>query len=123
MRPARIAPPIALILLLGALAGLVPAARRAPARGPAVVPFQVLPSNHMVVEAKINGKGPYRLIFDLGAPVSLLSNHAAEDAGAVDKKTPRGFFMGIRGEAAIRKLELGGLTADDVPVVVMDHPY
>src|SRR5581483_4228147 len=83
----------------------------------------VLPSNHMVVEAKINGKGPYRLIFDLGAPVSLLSNHAAEDAGAVDKKTPRGFFMGIRGEAAIRKLELGGLTADDVPVVVMDHPY
>ena len=39
----------------------------------AVVPFSMLPSNHMVVQATINGKGPYRLIFDLG-----VTNHAVE---------------------------------------------
>ena len=31
------------------------------------VPFEMLPSNHMLVEARINEKGPYHLIFDLGA--------------------------------------------------------
>ena len=32
-----------------------------------VVPFDLLPSGHMAVMAKVNGEGPYRLIFDTGA--------------------------------------------------------
>src|SRR5579872_4775239 len=87
-----------------------------------VVPFQLLMSNHMVVSAKINGKGPYRLIFDLGAPVTLLSNRAAEGSGAVAENAPRAFLMGMRGEAEVAKLEIGDLTAKKVPVVVFDHP-
>lgn len=87
-----------------------------------VVPFKMLPSNHMVVEARLNGKGPYRFIFDLGAPVTLLNNQAAEASGAIDKKAPKSFLMGTRGEGKIRKLEMGNLHADDVPVIVMDHP-
>ena len=51
------------------------------------MPFEMLASNHMVVEAKINGKGPYRLIFDLGAPITLLSNKAAEASGAIKPRT------------------------------------
>ncbi|HEU5116531.1 MAG TPA: aspartyl protease family protein, partial [Isosphaeraceae bacterium] len=98
-----------------------PAPRRAPDEA-VVVPFEMLPSNHMVVRAKVNGKGPYRFIFDLGAPVTLLSNHAAEESGTIDKNAPKSFLMSTRGEGTIDKFEMGDLKADDVPVLVMDHP-
>ena len=48
-----------------------PSEKAAKAKTKAVVPFEMLPTNHMLVEARINDKGPYRLIFDLGAPVTL----------------------------------------------------
>lgn len=86
------------------------------------VPFRMLPSNHMVVETKLNGKGPFRFIFDLGAPITLLTNKAAEESGAVDKKKPKSLLMGTRGEAQIDRLQMGDLVADKVPVIVMDHP-
>ncbi len=82
----------------------------------------MLPTNHMLVTAKINGKGPYRLIFDLGAPITLLSNRASEAAGVVEADAPRAFLFGMRGEAEIAKLEAGGLTAAKLPVIVFDHP-
>ncbi len=118
-------------LLVLALAGMTlatAAARQDPAPGAkpegeaSVVPFEMLPSNHMVVEAKLNGKGPYRFIFDLGAPVTLLSNRAAEASGAIDKKAPKSFLMGTRGEGKVAKVEMGDLKAEDLPVIVMDHP-
>jgi PDZ domain/Aspartyl protease len=121
----------AVIALGSALAGLglgagqeaAPAAAQAKAKArPAVVPFEMLPTNHMVVTARINGKGPYRLIFDLGAPITLLSNRASEAAGVVDADAPRAFLFGMRGEAEIAKLEAGGLTAAKLPVIVFDHP-
>ena len=93
-----------------------------PVVAPAQVPFELAASNHMVVEAKVNGKGPYRLVFDLGAPVTLLGNRAGEDSGVVAREAGKSFLMGMRGEAKIRSLEVGGLTASDIPVVVLDHP-
>lgn len=95
-----------------------------PAPGPAkgVVPFELLPSNHMIVRAKLNGKGPFRLIFDLGAPMTLLSNKAAEAAGVVKKDAPRSILFAMRGEAAVDTLEVGGLSVKGLPVVVLDHP-
>ena len=48
----------------------------------------MLPSNHMLVRAMINGKGPYRLIFDLGHPITLLSNRASETSGVVKADGP-----------------------------------
>jgi hypothetical protein len=89
---------------------------------PAAVPFRMLASNHMVVEAKINGKGPFRLIFDLGSPVTLLGNRAAERSGAIPENAPRALLFGTRGEGSIKTLEMGALKAKDIPVVVMDHP-
>lgn len=86
------------------------------------VPFEMLPSNHMVVRAKLNDKGPYRLVFDLGSPVTLLAGKAAEESGAIPKTAPRSFLFGVRGEGKLDTLALGELTAKDVPVVVMDHP-
>jgi hypothetical protein len=76
----------------------------------------------MLVRAMINGKGPYRLIFDLGAPITLLSNQASEASGVVKADAPRPFFFSMRGEAEIAKLQVGSLTATKVPVLVFDHP-
>lgn len=88
----------------------------------AEVPFEMLISNHMVVTAKINDKGPYRLIFDLGAPITLLSNRAAESSGTLKKSAPKSFLFAMRGEANVKSLAVGTLTAKDLPVVVLDHP-
>ena len=62
---------------------------------PSKVPFEMLKSQHMAVQVKINGKGPYRLIFDTGAPVTLLSNKVAKEAGIFPEKfkaSPFAFF-------------------------------
>jgi hypothetical protein len=88
----------------------------------AVVPFEMLPTNHMLVRARINGKGPYLLVFDLGAPITLLGNTASEAAGVVKADTPRSFLMGMRGEATVDKLQVGNLTVGKLPVIVFDHP-
>ncbi len=116
------------VLCLAATALLSPPSPRsamaaaADPEGAVVVPFKMLPSNHMVVEATVNGKGPYRFIFDLGAPVTLMSNKVAETVGAVDKKAPKSFMMGARGAGKVDTLEFGDLKARNVPVIVMDHP-
>jgi membrane-associated protease RseP (regulator of RpoE activity) len=89
---------------------------------PAKVPFSMLPSNHMLVRAMINDKGPYRLIFDLGAPITLLSNAASESSGVVKDDAPKSFLFSMRGEAEAAKLRVGELTAEKLPVVVFDHP-
>jgi len=124
-------PRFASLLAACATAGLVlalflsPSDRPATAAdtpGKATVKFEMLPSNHMVVRAKINGKGPYRLVFDLGAPITLLSNRASEASGVVKADAPRSFLFAMRGEAEVKTLEVGDLTAKDVPVIVFDHP-
>jgi len=121
-------------LLAGALAllpGSTPAdspatatpAKKVEARPEAsIVSFEMLATNHMVVRAKINDKGPFALIFDVGAPITLLSNRAAEDSGVVKASTPRSFLFAMRGEAEVETLKVGGLTAKNVPVIVLDHP-
>jgi hypothetical protein len=89
---------------------------------PTTVPFKMLPTNHMVVEAKINGEGPFRLIFDLGAPITLLGNKAAAQSKVIKPGSQRSLLFGMSGEAQIKTLEVGELEAQDVPVIVMDHP-
>jgi hypothetical protein len=87
-------------------------------------PFELLKTQHMVVNVKINGEGPFRLIFDTGAPVTLLNNKVARAAGLVDKKLKQPvfpLFPGM-GQFKVKTLQIGELTADSVPVIVMDHP-
>jgi hypothetical protein len=88
----------------------------------ATVPFEMLATNHMVVRAKINGKGPFDLIFDVGAPITLLANKASLESGTIKADAPRSFLFSIRGESVVKTLEVGNLTAKDVPVIVLDHP-
>jgi membrane-associated protease RseP (regulator of RpoE activity) len=76
----------------------------------------------MIINAKINGKGPYRLIFDVGSPVTLVSNKAGREAKLIKDDAPKLLLFGARGEAEVEDLQVGPLLARDVPVIVMDHP-
>jgi hypothetical protein len=114
------------VLALLALALVAPAPPQEPAARTkdegVTVPFETLPSNHIVLQVKLNGKGPFAMIFDVGAPVTLLGNKAAEAGGVVDPKEPKMFLFGMRGEAEIKSLQVGDLKAKDLPVMVLDHP-
>lgn len=87
------------------------------------VPMEVLRSKHIAVQIKVNGKGPYRVIFDTGSPVTLLSNKIAQEAELLSKeqaKTPA--LFGARGMGTAKTVEIGDLKVEDMPVMVMDHP-
>ncbi len=108
-------------LLVLIFSGLLPA-QEAKTK-PVVVPFELLPTGHMTVMVKVNGKGPYKLIFDTGAPVTLLNNKVANEAGLLKgvKKPPFALF-GSMGEVKVGELQVGGQKAENVSAVVMDHP-
>lgn len=91
---------------------------------PKRVGFEKLKSGHIAVQIKINGKGPYRLIFDTGAPMMLINNRIAKEAGVIDKNTKTSPFQlfGAQGQFSIKEFEMGDLKAADVATVVMDHP-
>jgi hypothetical protein len=108
-------------LLFGAAA---PARAEAPAKAkPVTVPFELLRSNHMAVQVKVNGQGPYRLIFDTGAPITMVNNKVARAAGLLKGKAKPAFTLfGSMGEVKIKSLEVGGQKAENVAAIVMDHP-
>lgn len=110
----RILTPLALLAV-----ALPVDAQEAPAAKPVVVPFQMLPSRHIVVEVSVNGKGPYKLIFDTGAPLNLVSSKLAKDAGL---KTKGGGLFAGPATATADPLKIGDVAADKVPAMVMDHP-
>jgi hypothetical protein len=91
---------------------------------PATVAFELLPTKHIVIQIKVNGKGPYRVIFDTGAPVMLLNYKVAKESGVLpkDAKPPLFPLFGSAGENKIKTLQIGDLKAADISTIVMDHP-
>jgi hypothetical protein len=84
-----------------------------------------MPTGHFIVQVKINDKGPYKLIFDTGAPTMLINNRVAKESGILDKKSSPPLFspFGAMGPGLKAKtFVIGPLKATDVPVMVMDHP-
>jgi hypothetical protein len=103
---------------------LCPSLGRASDDKPFKVPFETLTTQHMVVMVKLNGKGPYRLIFDTGAPVSIVNNKIAKDSGIIakDAKLASGGILGPIGTNNIKTLEVGQLKADNISAIIADHP-
>jgi len=91
---------------------------------PRIVPVEILKTKHFAVQVKVNGMGPYRVIFDTGAPITLLNNRIAREAKLtpVVGQPPQLPIFGMRGEMNVKSLELGELKANNITVVVMDHP-
>lgn len=120
MRPAIIA-----CFLVGAFT--IPVRADEPSKPPEKaikVPITVMPTGHFLVEVKLNGKGPYKLIFDTGAPTMLINNRIAKDSGVLDPKAPKPLFapFGAAGPSKIKNMQIGDVKVDDVPAMVMDHP-
>jgi serine protease DegQ len=71
--------------VLGVVAPLAPAGDRpAPAKAaapPVLVPYRLTKTQHVLVRAKINGKGPFNFILDTGAPALFVAKKTAEAAG------------------------------------------
>src|SRR5262249_12597649 len=110
-----------LALALACLPAPLPAA---PVAEKAVtVPVELLTTGHMTVMVTVNGKGPYKLIFDTGAPITLLNTKVAREAGLVKNmpKSPFGFLGGME-QARVKELLVGDQKAENVAAVVMDHP-
>src|SRR5262245_44427133 len=76
------------------------------------IPYRLTDTKHVLVRAKINGKGPFNLILDTGAPAVFLTKPVAKKAGIdVDDK----------GWGAIGGFEIeGGLKVDKVKSRVED---
>jgi membrane-associated protease RseP (regulator of RpoE activity) len=112
-----------ILFSLAVLLASLTAAARADAPKATVVPFELLPSGHMAVMVKVNGEGPYRLIFDTGAPITLLDNKVAKAAGLL-KDTPEPLFsiFGSKGEVKVKELQVGEQKVPDMTAIVMDHP-
>jgi hypothetical protein len=111
------------LISLGLLAALaVPVRAEEPVK-PVVVPFEMLPSGHMTIMVKINGKGPYKFIFDTGAPLTLLNSKVADEAGVMKKgDKPTISLLPSAQQVKIKELDVNGLKVEDMPGVVMDHP-
>jgi PDZ domain/Aspartyl protease len=94
-----------------------------PAAKAIVVPFETLKSGHMAVQITVNGKGPYRVIFDTGAPMNLLNNKLAKEAGLL-KDAPKSIlpFVGTIAEVKVKELQVGSAKTADQQAIVMDHP-
>jgi hypothetical protein len=86
------------------------------------VPFELIKTQHMVVSVMVNGKGPYRLVFDTGAPDSLVSRKIRKEAGLVGTGGGLIPLFGSEGNAKIKLIELGDLKAENVSCQIMDHP-
>jgi hypothetical protein len=92
-----------------------------------VVPFELLPSRHFVVKVKLNGEGPFRMVLDTGAPLTLIDTATAKKAGLTKKGGGGGggilgMFMNGLNQIDVPKLEVGDAMAEKTPAIVMDHP-
>lgn len=110
-------------LLTIAIAGGVQA-QAAPDITPVKVPFKLLPSRHMLIEVKVNGKGPFKLIFDTGAPLNIVTTRLGKATG-ISKGGGGGLLAMLGGglnQVEIATMTLGDVTAKKVAAIVMDHP-
>jgi hypothetical protein len=56
------------------------------------VPYRLSGTNHVLVRAKINGKGPYNFILDTGAPALFVAESVAKKLGVKADKDGWGIF-------------------------------
>lgn len=116
--------PFPFVIAVWIVALLAPVRADAPVNHPITVPFELLRSKHMVVQVKINDQGPYRLLFDTGAPAVAVNNKVARAAGILTKNTkpPALTLFGGMGQFPIKTLAIGDLRVENVSTLVIDHP-
>ncbi len=104
-------PFFALLLLLSArplLADPPPPVAPAPLPdGVYRVPYRLADTKHLLVRAKLNGKGPYNFIVDTGAPALFVSAEVADKIGVKPAANGWGTFerLEVEGGATLAKIQ------------------
>ncbi len=88
------------------------------------VPFNFY-RNAIIVQAKVNGKGPFNMLLDTGADPSVIDFKMAKEIGlklaSVGKQgTGGGTDTNLAHETKLPLLELGGLTARNIEAVAIN---
>lgn len=82
--------------------------------------------NYLVIEAKWDRHGPHRFLIDTGSAVTLVTPALARRYPGWSSSAGQRRVMGVDGrivelpEASLRRLELGDVRFDDVPVLLHD---
>jgi hypothetical protein len=90
----------------------VPVPAKVASAQPIAIPYRLTDTQHVLVRAKLNGKGPFNFILDTGAPALFVASKVGEKAaGTTDDK----------GWTTFDRFEIeGGLVLDKVPGRVED---
>lgn len=91
-----------------------------------VIKFDILDSGHMSVPVNINGKGPFKVGFDTGSPITFISTKLGKELGLMQgggAPNPMMGAMGMNfGGQSRATLGIGEAAAKNVPLMVLDHP-
>jgi hypothetical protein len=92
---------------------------------PVVVPFEELPSGHLVVPCTIDGHGPYRFVVDTGANAFVIDPDVAQALGFDLAKAPHQKVHAADGQISIplvvlRDVRLGTRVLAKAPAIVTD---
>jgi hypothetical protein len=92
--------------------------------GPVVIPIEVVPSGHIAIMAKINGEGPFRFIFDTGAPTLVIGERVSKETAILPANFHRPFFtvLGNLGEHPVKSITLGRAEQKGLITDVWNHP-
>ena len=88
--------------VLAACCGLMPAAVRADDTKPAdqptkfAIPYKLTDTKHVLVRAKINGKGPFNMILDTGGAGGLHHQAARQESRRQDRREGLGYVYDLR---------------------------
>jgi hypothetical protein len=84
--------------------------------------LEILPSKHVAVRATVNGKGPFRLLFDTGAPLLILTPDAARRAGVIEEGDGAAAGpLGLGRHVLIERVEIGGARVESLSGAVTNH--
>ncbi len=90
----------------------------------AVIPRELSASGHIVVEVRLNGTGPFRFALDTGASISVVFDHARNQAGISLAPGQNIRVLGMTGAglfpvADVEQIEVGGETWLDARVAIV----
>lgn len=81
---------------------------------PIAVPYKLTDTKHVLVRVKLNGKGPFNLIVDTGAPALFITKAVAKKAGIEPDK---------EGWGNVDRFELEGGLVIDKAIGKVDDPF
>lgn len=91
-----------------------------PGKSAVDVPVEIA-NGHLYVQAKIDGKGPFRLLLDAGG-INVMVPELAQALGVAAKGTSQGAGAGSKDQVevtTVRTLEIGGIVLTDQPFAVI----